>query len=264
MPQYPDARQGHLTSYVVIPARLASTRLPGKLLLRETGKSVLQHTYEAASSATRPSGVCVAAADRAIAQEVRSFGGAVKMTNPDAASGTDRIAEVARDLPGVDIVVNVQGDEPELPGSAVDMAVKLLEEHPRVVMSTLATPIRCARTLHDPSCVKVVFDESGRALYFSRSPIPHVRDGDLETRLAANPPIFFLHVGLYAYRREFLQQITTLPPSRLERLECLEQLRVLTAGYPIQVGVIDEPTVGIDTAADYEAFRARMRLRRSA
>jgi 3-deoxy-manno-octulosonate cytidylyltransferase (CMP-KDO synthetase) len=251
------------TSYIVIPARLASTRLPHKLLLRETGKTLLQHTYESAARARRPSGICVAAADEAIARAVVGFGGTVKMTDPAAPSGTDRIAEVAAELDGVDIIVNVQGDEPELDGTAIDTVVRLLEDHPNAVMSTLSTPIRCYQQWHDPSCVKVVFDETGRALYFSRSPIPYVRDGDAEALMAAEPAAFFLHIGLYAYRRDFLLQLARMPRARMEQLENLEQLRVVAAGHHIQVGVVTEPTVGIDTPEDYQAFVARMRLRTS-
>lgn len=130
------------TSYVVIPARLASTRLPRKLLLAETGKPMVQHTYEAAMLAERPVGLCVAADHEEIAAAVRSFGGDVRMTSPDCASGTDRVAEIARHLDDVDILVNVQGDEPELAASSIDRVIELLEENPQMVMSTLATPIR--------------------------------------------------------------------------------------------------------------------------
>lgn len=244
-------------SYIVIPARLASTRLPGKLLLAETGKPLIQHTYEAARRATRPLGVIVAADHEQIAGTVRQFGGEVRLTDPQAASGTDRVAEVARDLPGADIIVNVQGDEPELSGAAIDLVVRLLEENPTAEMATLATPIRCRRQLEDPACVKVVFDESGKALYFSRSVIPHPRQWD-DALLAANPPHFHQHVGLYAYRRDFLLRLAEMPPASIERLECLEQLRVLHAGGEILVGVIDEPTVGIDTPEDYRAFVSRV------
>ena len=160
------------TSQIVIPARLASTRLPRKLLLRETGKTLLEHTYEAASRARRPNGVCVAADTAEIFAAVRAFGGNVEMTDPQAASGADRVAEVARRLEGVDIIVNVQGDEPELSGESIDLVIGLLEQDAAAVMATLATPIRSRRQLEDPACVKVVFDASGRALYFSRSPIP--------------------------------------------------------------------------------------------
>jgi 3-deoxy-manno-octulosonate cytidylyltransferase (CMP-KDO synthetase) len=244
------------TSYVVIPARLASTRLARKLLLRETGKSLIQHTYEAAQRAGRPVGVCVATDHRDLFEEVRSFGGRVEMTNPNAASGTDRVAEVARRLVDVDIVVNLQGDEPELSGESIDLAIRLLEESPGALMSTLATPIRTRRQLEDPACVKVVFDSSGRALYFSRSPIPYPRNWN-DRLLRADPPLFYQHIGLYAYRRDFLLQLARMPQSRLERLEKLEQLRVLDAGYLILVGVVDAPTFGIDTPQDYRRFVAR-------
>jgi 3-deoxy-manno-octulosonate cytidylyltransferase (CMP-KDO synthetase) len=248
------------TSYVVIPARLASTRLPRKLLLNETGKPLVQHTYEAALRATRPSGVCVAADHEEIAAAVRAFGGEVRMTSPHCASGTDRVAEVARHLGDADILVNVQGDEPELPGTSIDRVVELLEADPTTVMATLATPIRDRARLDDPSCVKVVFDARGRALYFSRSPIPHARQWTDEL-LSADPPCFYLHIGLYAYRREFLLRLAGLERTPLEKLENLEQLRVLEHGYSIAVGVVDEPTVGIDTPDDYRAFVGRVKQR---
>jgi 3-deoxy-manno-octulosonate cytidylyltransferase (CMP-KDO synthetase) len=240
-------------SQIVIPARLKSTRLPRKLLLRETGKSLIQHTYEAALRATKPSGICVACDDQEIFAEVCSFGGQAVMTDPNAATGTDRVAEVARQMPDVDIVVNVQGDEPEIAGLSIDLAVELLEGNDEAVMSTLATPIRSRQQLEDPACVKVIFDSIGRAIYFSRSPIPHPRQWD-DALLAADPPYFYQHVGLYAYRQEFLLRIAGLPQPAIERVECLEQLRVLYAGHQILVGVVDEPTFGIDTPADYKAF----------
>jgi len=243
-------------SYIVIPARLESTRLPRKLLLCETGKTLLEHTHIAARGARRPMGICVAADDEAIAAEVRRFGGDARLTDPAAASGTDRVAEVAATLHDVDIVVNVQGDEPELAGESIDLVIQLLEENPQAVMSTLATPIRRRDQLEDPACVKVVFDSAGRALYFSRSPIPHPRRWD-DALLTADPPHFYQHVGLYAYRREFLLQLARMPQSDLEKLESLEQLRVLSAGYTILVGVVDEPTFGIDTPEDYRAFVKR-------
>ena len=249
-----------LKSFIIIPARLASTRLPRKLLLRETGKSLIQHTYEAARQARKPAGLCVATDHAEILNEVRSFGGAAEMTSADCASGTDRVAEVASGLSDVDIVVNVQGDEPELAGEAIDAAVALLEEHPQYVMSTLATPIREREKLNNPACVKVVFDDRGRALYFSRSPIPHAREWQ-DGLLDAAPPLFFQHIGLYAYRRDFLLTLAHLPPSRLEQTEKLEQLRVLEAGHSIAVAVVPHATLGIDTPQDYEAFVKRQRER---
>lgn len=243
----------HSTSYIIIPARLASTRLKRKLLLKETGKTLIEHTYLAAQQAKRPLGICVACDDREILNEVAAFGGSAEMTDPAAPSGTDRIAQVARHLEDVDIVVNVQGDEPELSGESIDLVIRLLEEDPRAVMSTLATPIRSRAQLEDPACVKVVFDSLGRALYFSRSPIPHPRQWD-DSLLLAKPPIFHQHIGLYAYRREFLLQFSQLPRPHMETTESLEQLRVLDAGHTILVGTVDEPTAGIDTPADYQRF----------
>jgi 3-deoxy-manno-octulosonate cytidylyltransferase (CMP-KDO synthetase) len=275
------------SSYIIIPARLHSTRLPRKLLLRETGKSLIRHTYEAAQQATRPRGLCVAADSEEIAAEVRSFGGEVYMTNPACASGTDRVAEVAQQLGDAEIVVNVQGDEPELSGAAIDLLVRLLEDNASAVMATLATPIRSREQLNDPACVKVVFAKKGSelfsgevsasraesrrpekssdpffALYFSRGPIPHAREWD-DRLLTAVPANFLQHIGIYAYRREFLIRLARTPRTPLEKLENLEQLRVLETGHEILVGVVDEPTIGIDTPADYRAFVERVRSARS-
>ncbi len=246
-----------MKSFVIIPARLASTRLPRKLLLRETGKSVLQHTYEAAGRARRPGGYCAAVDDRELFDEVARFGGRAEMTSPDCPSGTDRVAEVARRLPDdVEIIVNVQGDEPEIAGASIDAVVEILERDPTLVMATLATPIRRRAQLENPAVVKVVRDAGGRALYFSRSVIPHPREWD-DALLTAEPARFLQHIGLYAYRREFLMRLAAMPPSALEQIEKLEQLRVLEAGYEIGVGVVDEPTRGIDTPDDYREFVAR-------
>ncbi|HEY2826722.1 MAG TPA: 3-deoxy-manno-octulosonate cytidylyltransferase [Pirellulales bacterium] len=259
------------SSHIVIPARLASTRLPRKLLLAETGKPLIQHTYEAAKRARRPLGICVAADCEEIATVVRSFGGQVFLTSPDCASGTDRIAEVAAQLGDVDILVNVQGDEPELSGQGIDLVVELLQRHPDINMATLATPIRTRDKLDDPACVKVVLAKlpnqqpngtappnAFRALYFSRAAIPHARQWQNDL-LAADPPQFFQHLGLYAYRRDFLLQLARLPRTPLEQLENLEQLRVLEHRHEILVGVVDELTIGIDTPADYAAFVQRYR-----
>jgi 3-deoxy-manno-octulosonate cytidylyltransferase (CMP-KDO synthetase) len=249
-----------LRSTIVIPARLASTRLPKKLLLAQTGNPLLQHTYESACRATKPVGIVVAADSEEIAAAVRSFGGQTVMTSPDCASGTDRVAEVARQLEHTDILVNVQGDEPEISPAAIDLAVDMLERDPSCVMSTLAAPIRTKEKLHNPACVKVVFDRQQRALYFSRSPIPYPRDWH-ESLLTADPPHFFQHIGLYAYRRDFLLHLATLPRARIEQVENLEQLRVLDAGHRVSVGLIDHATAGIDTPDDYQAFVNRWQSR---
>jgi 3-deoxy-manno-octulosonate cytidylyltransferase (CMP-KDO synthetase) len=254
----PAALTSSLKSTIVIPARLASTRLPRKLLLAETGRPLIQHTYEAASRAQRPGGVLVAADCDEIAQVVRAFGGRVELTSPMCASGTDRVAEIARKMPDVDVFVNVQGDEPEISARAIDLAVELLESDPAAVMSTLATPIRSREKLLDPACVKVIFDQRRRAIYFSRAPIPFARTWD-DALLRADPPHFHQHIGLYAYRREFLLELAQMPQAAIERIESLEQLRVLDAGQTILVGTIDEPTLGIDTPEDYRGFVERWR-----
>lgn len=245
-----------LQSTIVIPARLASTRLPRKLLLTETGKPLLQHTYEAASQATKPRGVIVAADCEEIAAAVHAFGGRVVLTRPDCASGTDRVAEIASGMHEVDIFVNVQGDEPEISAAAIDLAAEMLEYDATAMMSTLATPIRTRERLLDPACVKVVFNSRKQALYFSRAPIPFARTWN-DALLTAEPPIFYQHIGLYAYRREFLMELSRLPQATTEQVENLEQLRVLDAGHSIAVGVIDELTIGIDTPEDYRAFVKR-------
>ena len=245
---------------IVIPARLHSTRLPRKLLLRETGKTILQHTYEAASRASSIDRICVAADGEEIAAACLEFSGNWVLTDPNHASGSDRVAEVARGWSDIDIIVNVQGDEPEISAAAIEQVVELLVQYPAAVMSTLSTPIRTKEKLHDPACVKVVFDGEQRALYFSRSVIPHARTWS-DDLLTAEPAHFHQHIGLYAYRRDFLLQIANLPRPAIEQLESLEQLRVLHAGRTILVGSIDEPSIGIDTPADYEQFVARHRSR---
>lgn len=249
-----------MKSWIVIPARLASTRLPRKMLLSETGKPLIQHTYEAAARAKRPAGLCVACDHEEILRAVEGFGGQARLTSPTARSGTDRVAEIARAMPEVEIFVNVQGDEPEIPAEAIDLAVELLERTPQAEVATVAAPIREREPLHDPACVKVVCDGHGFALYFSRSLIPHPRDWD-DSLLQRDPPVFLQHIGLYAYRREFLLRATELPPPPLEEIEKLEQLRFLYHGAKIVVGLIPSPTCGIDTPEDYRRFVARYRAR---
>jgi 3-deoxy-manno-octulosonate cytidylyltransferase (CMP-KDO synthetase) len=159
---------------------------------------------------------------------------------------------------GVDIIVNMQGDEPELSAESIDKAIGLLASAPHAMMATLAAPIRSREQLEDPACVKVVFDHIGRALYFSRSPIPYARQWD-ENLLSANPGNYWQHIGLYAYRRDFLLRLARMPQSQLERVENLEQLRVLQGGHSILVGLVDDATYGIDTPKDYRAFVERYR-----
>ena len=236
----------------VVPARFGSTRLPGKPLLNDTGRTLIHHVVDAARRATRLDRIIVATDDARIFDAVIGFGGEAVMTRSDHATGTDRVAEVVSAIPDAGIVVNLQGDEPEISGEALDLVVALLERDPDAPMSTLATPIVDEAVYRDPSCVKAIFAASGRALYFSRSPVPHHRDG-----LPPGGVLGHLHLGLYAYRRDFLLGLAKLPQSPLESTEKLEQLRVLEAGYPIAVGLIDEPSVGIDTPDDYRRFVAR-------
>jgi 3-deoxy-manno-octulosonate cytidylyltransferase (CMP-KDO synthetase) len=247
----------------IIPARLQSSRLPRKLLLSETGQTLLQYTWEQACRAKSLSEVIIATDSPEIATAVKKFGGRVEMTG-EHPSGTDRIAEVVRrSCREAQIVVNVQGDEPEIDPAHIDLLVKTLHEHPGVEMSTLATPITSRRELDDHSCNKVVCADDGRALYFSRATIPFVRDAVWDELLQTNSP-WLLHLGLYAYRVEFLLELCKLPPSRLEKLEKLEQLRVLEMGARIQVAVVDQRSVGIDTPEDYARFVERERMRKRA
>jgi 3-deoxy-manno-octulosonate cytidylyltransferase (CMP-KDO synthetase) len=245
---------------VVIPARYASTRLPGKPLLRETGKYLVQHVYERAALARRAGLVVVATDDPRIAAAVESFGGRVTLTRRDHPSGTDRVAEVAGEL-DAEIVVNLQGDEPLIDPASLDLLAGLLEADRAAEMATLAVPLRTAEAWADPNCVKVVADDAGRALYFSRSPIPFVRDGRPD--FDARPPHFLQHLGLYAYRRDFLLRLASLPPAPLERLEKLEQLRALALGHTIKVGVVEHAGRGVDTYDDYRRFVAAYRQGRS-
>ena len=240
---------------VVIPARYASTRLPGKPLLRQTGKYLVQHVHERACQARGVDAVIVATDDPRIVAAVEGFGGRVEMTRRDHASGTDRAAEVARRL-DADCVVNLQGDEPLIEPSSIETLIRVLGEA-SADMATLAAPLASAEAWRNPNCVKVVCDAAGQALYFSRSPIPFVRDGQPD--FAARPPRFLQHLGIYAYRRRFLLTLADLPPHPLESLEKLEQLRVLAHGRRIQVGVVGHGAPGVDTYDDYLHFVAAWR-----
>jgi 3-deoxy-manno-octulosonate cytidylyltransferase (CMP-KDO synthetase) len=236
---------------IVIPARFASSRLPGKPLLCQTGKFLVQHVYEQARRARSAHAVLVATDDPRIADAVRSFGGRCVMTRPDHPSGTDRVAEAARSL-DADVIVNLQGDEPLIDPASLDLLPELLANDPAADMATLAVPIRSAEQWRNPNCVKVVCDARGRALYFSRAPIPFVRDGEPDFR--RRPPLILHHLGLYAYRRDFLFRLAALPPAPLEQAEKLEQLRALASGHVIQVGVVEHAGLGVDTPEDYEHF----------
>jgi 3-deoxy-manno-octulosonate cytidylyltransferase (CMP-KDO synthetase) len=241
---------------IIIPARYASTRLPGKPLLRQTGKYLVQHVYERACQARRASQVVVATDDPRILAAVQSFGGQAVMTRRNHVSGTDRVAEVAANL-DVDAVINLQGDEPLIDPADLDLLPELLQSDSDAEIATLATPITSVEQWHNPSCVKVVCDTAGQALYFSRSPIPFVRDG--RPAFTMQPPLFLQHLGLYAYRRDSLLRLATMQPAPLEQLERLEQLRALAGGYRIRVGVVRAAGNGVDTYEDYLSFVAMYR-----
>lgn len=246
----------------IIPARLHSSRLPRKMLLAETGKPLLQHVWEAAIRAESLDEVIIATDSEEILGAAEAFGARCVMTG-EHPSGTDRVAEVARrDCHQAEVIVNIQGDEPELDPATIDRLTAAMTGIARdggpVPMATLATPIRTEAELNDHSCTKVVCAADGRALYFSRATIPFCRDVDPASLLAEDSP-WLLHLGLYAYRRDFLLQLTELPPSPLEKLEKLEQLRALEAGTELHVAIVEHRSVGIDTPEDYARFVARHR-----
>jgi 3-deoxy-manno-octulosonate cytidylyltransferase (CMP-KDO synthetase) len=274
-------RTGAIAPFVVlIPARLASTRLPDKPLADIAGKPMIVRVAEQAalSGAAR---IVVATDSQRVAETVRSAGVEVVITRADHPSGTDRLAEAAATLglPDDAIVVNMQGDEPELPPALLDDVARCLAQDPACVMATAAHAIEEVRDWFNPNVVKVVLDASGRALYFSRAPVPYHRDGlrglavpaadapaaangidadspALRDALAAAAPL--RHIGLYAYRSHFLKAYSQMAPTALESIEALEQLRVLFHGFPIKVVVARQaPPAGVDTPADLAAVRRR-------
>jgi 3-deoxy-manno-octulosonate cytidylyltransferase (CMP-KDO synthetase) len=240
----------------IIPARYASTRFPGKPLANRTGKFLIQHVYERVSAARRIQHVLVATDDERIADAVRSFGGQAVMTRPDHPSGTDRIAEVVRGRPGDadGIVLNVQGDEPEIDPGALDRLVERMIADPTCPVGTLACPFPPHADPRDPNCVKVARNLAGRALYFSRALIPYPRGEE-----AAAEGGWLLHLGVYGYRRGFLLEFAAWRPSPLELCEKLEQLRVLEHGVPMAVELVERAAPGIDTLEEYDLFVARVR-----
>ena len=225
----------------IIPSRYASTRLPGKPLRMIARETLVHRVYERAALAKLPDIVIVATDNEKIESEVKSFGGRVMMTSPDHPTGTDRLAEVAASLPDYDIVVNVQGDEPFINPDVIDSLAKRLAERDDLDMTTAAAPLK-EDEYDDPSAVKVVVNQKGEALYFSRSLIPYPRNE------FSVPPL--KHVGIYAYRRDFLLAYAGMKQTPLEKTESLEQLRALEMGYKIGVIRIDSEDIGIDTEED--------------
>ena len=239
-----------MTATVVIPARYGSTRFPAKILASATGKPLVQHVVDRAKLATRVREVIVATDDQRIVEALRPFGTRCVMTSPAHQSGTDRIAEVARELAD-EIIVNVQGDEPEIEPEIIDALVERLQTSPDD-MATAATPFPGHADVENPNLVKAVIGLDGRAIYFSRSPVPFWRE-----KTSGERPAYYLHLGIYAYRREFLLQFASWPPTPLESTEKLEQLRALEHGRSIYVLTVERATHGIDTADQYEAFVRR-------
>ena len=243
---------------VVIPARFDSSRLPGKALLPLAGKPMLQWVHERARQ-SRAEEIFVATDDERISIAANGFGATVVMTARSHVSGTDRIAEVAatRGWSGDTIVVNVQGDEPLIPPAVINQVAELLAANPRADIATLATKIDNAADLADPNNVKIACDATGRALYFSRAPIPFNRDAP-----ATLTPASLRHVGIYAYRVAALRKLASLPASRLELIEKLEQLRALENGLEIRVALaVERPLADVNTAADLERAERALLLR---
>jgi 3-deoxy-manno-octulosonate cytidylyltransferase (CMP-KDO synthetase) len=243
-----------LTASVVIPARYGSTRFPAKILAAETGRPLVQHVVDRVRKCSRVREVLVATDDQRIADALRPFETRVVMTSPSHQSGTDRIAEVAARGVASDIIVNVQGDEPEIEPEIVDALIEKLEADASFDMATAATPFPAGANPADPNLVKAVIAPDGRAIYFSRAPIPFHRD-----QTAGVPPTYYLHLGIYAYRRDFLLRFASWPPTPLETTEKLEQLRALEHGRSIFVLKVDRATHGIDTPEQYAAFVKRYR-----
>jgi 3-deoxy-manno-octulosonate cytidylyltransferase (CMP-KDO synthetase) len=252
----------------VIPARYASTRLPGKLLREVAGRPLILHTLAQARKAETVSRTIIATDDRRILDLVRAEGGEAVMTRPDHASGSDRVAEVAENLPAGSIIVNVQGDEPLIAPETIDRAVAALTGDPSADIATTCEPITSVGDeLLNGNVVKVVIGDRGYALYFSRSPMPFPREaslrygGDPGQAIRSEPELLSLfrkHTGLYVYRREYLLKFSKLPLSRLERIEMLEQLRALDDGARIRVVEAAAPSIGVDTLQDLDEVRLKI------
>ncbi|MFH1421760.1 MAG: 3-deoxy-manno-octulosonate cytidylyltransferase [Planctomycetota bacterium] len=236
---------------VIIPARYASTRLPGKPLLSETGKYLIQHVYEQARKSEKVSEVIVATDDDRIVKAVKSFGGRVELTSTNHHTGTDRIAEVSAKIDS-QIIINIQGDEPEIEPASIDLLIDALSASPaEIPVATLAARISDYSMLENPNIVKVVTDLQNNALYFSRSEIPY------ERTYIENENYFLVHIGIYAYKRDFLMKFVKWAETPLEKIEKLEQLRILEHSCKIKVVPVEQFHKGIDTLEDYKLFVER-------
>lgn len=246
-----------MSAVIVIPARYGSTRLPGKPLLLLCGKPLIQWVYERASQSRLATQVRVATDDERILRAVRMFGGEAVMTRADHPSGTDRIAEAVRDT-DADVVINVQGDEPLIEPELIDALVETFASPGDWDMATAASPVCSEDDLRNHAVVKVVWGEEHRALYFSREPIPHIRDArDVPTTLSAK--LRWRHIGIYGYRRAFLEKLVNTPPSPLEQAEKLEQLRALHIGARMKVLETTRAGLGVDTPDDISRAESALR-----
>jgi 3-deoxy-manno-octulosonate cytidylyltransferase (CMP-KDO synthetase) len=243
----------HHKTLGVIPARYASSRFPGKPLVDIRGKSMIRRVYEQVSQASLIDAVIVATDDQRIYDHVQGFGGAVQYTEDSHRSGTDRCAEVAGRQPNYDVVVNIQGDEPFIDPRQIDQVVEPLRNQAQLEIATLAKRLSDEGTLFNPNVVKVVFDRQQKALYFSRSAIPYLRDVD--PSLWMDKADFYKHIGIYGFRRSALLAVAGESPGKLEQCESLEQLRWLEAGYRIHVGITQWETFGIDHPEDLKKLK---------
>lgn len=252
---------------IVIPARYASSRLPGKPLIALAGKPMIQHVYERALE-TGVADILIATDDERIRAAAEGFGAEVVMTSPDHENGTERIAEVARikGWSGDTVIVNLQGDEPLIPRSLVEMTAAGLLDRPEAGMSSVCTPIHSDADAFDPNVVKVVMDRAGFAMYFSRASIPWDRDGyKAGTGVKTSKMAVYRHIGMYGYRVSFLNEYVGMEACPLEGTEALEQLRALWYGVRIHMSVIDQaPGHGVDTPADVERVERLLQVMKSA
>ena len=234
-----------MNTLCVIPARFASTRLPGKPLADIAGKPMIVRVYQQASKARRLTGVIAAVDDERVYEAVVSNGGRAMMTAKDHPTGTDRLAEVAAAHPEAELIINVQGDEPMIEPAIIDELAAAFDDDPDLQMATVKSPMKSQADINNPNNVKVVTDKNGYALYFSRSPLPYFRENTGMT--------VYKHIGIYAYKRDFLLEYAKMMPTQLEQTESLEQLRALENGYKIKVIETDYHFVGVDTPEDLAA-----------
>ena len=249
---------GSVEVLAVVPARYASTRFPAKIIAPLDGKPLVLHAFERARRAALVSDVIIATDDQRVVDAVRPWTDKVVLTRADHATGTDRIAEVAG-ASEAQVIVNVQGDEALIDPNTIDATIRPVLDRPDVVMSTARHPLTAPEHINDPNIVKVVCDAQGLALYFSRCPIPYVRDA---ADYAAAAEGHWQHIGLYVYRRDFLLEFARMPQTPLEKLEKLEQLRVLENGYKIAVVDTDYRAIGVDVPEDLERVRAILKARK--